>query len=203
MKGFDSVAKIYDRLSRLVFGDAMKLAQTHFLRQLPDSGRVLIIGGGTGWILEEVLALRTNLSVDYIDASSDMISLTRRRLNNENNVRLIVGTESSIPYSNYDVIITNFFLDVFQPERLSMVMEKLSVCLNPNGIWICTEFQNTDKRYHSFLLKLMHWFFRAFTGLEARKLQDFSAEFNRLEYKEISKEEFYNGFIFSAIYSSI
>ncbi|MEP5106138.1 MAG: methyltransferase type 12, partial [Ekhidna sp.] len=49
---FDFVAPIYDRLSKLVFGKSLIKAQAYHLKVIGDKDRVLILGGGTGKLLE-------------------------------------------------------------------------------------------------------------------------------------------------------
>ena len=51
---FNTVARPYDFISRLVFGDSLVEAQTSLLHYIPSNSQILIVGGGTGWILEEI-----------------------------------------------------------------------------------------------------------------------------------------------------
>jgi len=197
---FDSIAKWYDRLVNLVFGQAIKNAQTHFLKELPIDGRLLIMGGGTGWILEEIASIRPNLKVEYIEASLKMLSLAKEASIDELQVKFTYGTEKDIASTEYDVIITNFFLDVFEPNELSLVMHHLKGCLSKNGIWLCSDFQKTNKFRHKILLKAMHVFFGLISKLEAKKLMDFDAEFQQLGLHVEQHRLFYKGMIFSSVY---
>ena len=65
--GFDRVAWFYDGLALLVFGSAQRAAQRAALRGL-TLGRphVLILGGGTGWVLGEVLRRVPAATVLYL-----------------------------------------------------------------------------------------------------------------------------------------
>lgn len=200
--GFDSVAALYDALSYLVFGNALKKAQQTFLESLPTTGKLLIMGGGTGWILQEVVKRRPELQVDYVEASEKMLTLSRPKVADDSMVHFIHGTESSIPDSVYDCIITNFFLDVFSENSLNQVMSLLRKRLCPGGIWICTDFRTTRRMDHRFLIWLMHRFFKWSVSLEAKRLLDFRPFF--AERGMVLNEEvlFKNGLIFSACYSS-
>ncbi len=200
---FDQIAPWYDKLARLVFGDQIQSAQTHFLEQLPAKGKLLIIGGGSGWILEEVIRLRPALQIDYVEASVKMLAQCKARVGDIENVSLIHGTEGEIPKQQYDVIITNFFLDMFQPEKLKDIMHILSAHLRPGGLWFCADFQKTEKWRHQLLIGLMHFFFGVVSRLESRKLLDFHSYFIVLKFELISEEKFHNGMIFSRVYQSI
>ena len=197
---FDGIAKWYDRLAKLIFGDAIVKSQLHFLNELPEEGKLLIIGGGSGWILKEVESHRPRLKIDYLEPSAKMMERSKARDVNYTNVEFIIGTEADIPETIYDGIITNFFLDVFDEERLKEIMHHLKAKLSKDGIWLCTDFQETGKLYQRFLLKLMHLFFGLISNLDANVLFDFEIEFNKLSLYCLKKQTFYNGMIFSAVY---
>ncbi|MCE7996541.1 MAG: class I SAM-dependent methyltransferase [Roseivirga sp.] len=199
--GFDAVAPLYDTLSYVVFGNALKRAQLAFLEHLPTTGRALVIGGGTGWILKEVVKRRPGLQVDYVEASEKMLALSRRKVASDNHqVNFIHGTEKSVPSSDYDCIITNFFLDVFSENSLKRVMSLLREKLGSGGMWICTDFRSAGKRNHQFLIWLMHRFFGLFASLEANRLLDFRPFFDKEGMILKEESEFRNGLIFSALY---
>jgi tRNA (cmo5U34)-methyltransferase len=50
-RGFDRLAPFYDSLARLIIGKGIKQSQLHFLNHLRDKTKLLVLGGGTGWIL--------------------------------------------------------------------------------------------------------------------------------------------------------
>lgn len=197
---FDVIAGVYDTLSAIVFGNSLKKAQKTFLEHLPTSGTVLIIGGGTGWILKEVIDRRPNLKIDYVESSQKMLSLSRKSISDQSHVRFIHGNEGDIPGNDYDCIITNFFLDVFSPGSLTRVMSVLHKRLSPNAVWLCTDFRTTNRASHRFLIWLMHRFFRIFTALKAKSLLDFRPYFSKMGMVLQEEEEFRNGLIFSAVY---
>lgn len=200
--GFDGVAPLYDALSYIVFANTLRKAQQTFLESLPTTGRLLIIGGGTGWILQEVVKRRPQLQIDYVEASEKMLVLSMAKVSKDSTVSFIHGTESSIPESVYDCIITNFFLDVFNEKSLNQVMSLLGKKICAGGIWICTDFRTTRRMDHRFLIWLMHRFFRWFTSLEAKRLLDFRPFFTETGMVLNEEVEFRNGLIFSARYSS-
>lgn len=198
--GFDSVAYIYEALAYVVFGNSLRKAQRTFLHRLPVKGHILIIGGGAGWILKEVLERCPDLKVDYVEASEKMISLARYKVPDRNNVKFIHGTEESIPMQQYDCIITNFFLDVFSEKNLSVVMRLLLEKLKTDGIWLCTDFRATNRAGHKLLIWLMHRFFRLYASLESKVLLDFRPYFARVHMELQEETEYRNGLIFSAVY---
>lgn len=197
---FDGIAKWYDGLAKLVFGSEILVAQCHFLEELPEQGSILIIGGGSGLILEELFRVRPRIKIDYVEASSKMLALAENRIPQSANIQFIHGTEADIPTNNYDGIITNFFLDVFKEDRLVEILQRLEIKLKKDGVWLCTDFQKTGKFIQDLLLKIMHVFFRLVSNLESNTLLDFEPEFHKLNCRSIKDRSFYFGMIKAAVY---
>ena len=197
---FNLIAPVYDVLAKFVFGNRLKRAQCHFLHLIPQDSDVLILGGGTGRILDEIFKSGFRGSVTYVEASAKMIKMTKKRLQPSWNVALICGDEGTIPNEFYDVIITNFFLDVFRLDKLKNVMATLSDRLSPRGLWFCTDFRNTNRLKHKLIIWSMLRFFRLTTQLEASQLLDFAIYFKALPLHRIEHSTFSNGLIFSSVH---
>lgn len=201
MNNFDFVAPIYDRLARIVFGNQLRDIQTRWLDLIPNDANVLIMGGGTGWILDEVVKRKPQARIDYIEASAKMIELSAKRPIDMSCVNLIHGNESHIPDNqSYDVIITNFFLDVFEEARLNSILKKLNSTLSPNGILICSDFRNTKKIQHRLLLWSMHRFFNLASRMESKSLNDIPKHMLQSGFKQKEQATSYNGLLFSSVY---
>ena len=72
--GYDNVSFFYDRLSSLIFGDKLQFPQRYFIEAIPANARVLIVGGGSGWILEAICSHHSKgLAITYIDSSPKMV----------------------------------------------------------------------------------------------------------------------------------
>jgi len=168
---FNSVAPIYDRLAKLIFGQTLVNAQLAFTDHIKPHGRVLILGGGTGWFLEALLKKWPKLEVDYVEASEAMIKLSEKRDLPAGRLHFIHGTHEDIPGAKYDLIITHFFLDVFDADSLQATTKHLGNLLAIDGLWLCADFQKTGKWHHRLLLWLMHRFFRITSGLQAPHIQ--------------------------------
>ncbi len=48
---YNNSAWFYDSLAGLVYGKALVKAQVYLLQYIPADSNILIVGGGTGWIL--------------------------------------------------------------------------------------------------------------------------------------------------------
>ena len=73
--GFDKIAPFYDFLSWFFFANSIKKSQNDLLALLPKFKNVLIIGGGTGGFLLDLIALSPNATYHNIDISSNKITV--------------------------------------------------------------------------------------------------------------------------------
>jgi ubiquinone/menaquinone biosynthesis C-methylase UbiE len=201
---FNKIAAIYDLLAKIIFGRAMLLSQIHFFNQVPKNGNVLIIGGGSGWIGSELLKIAPEVTITYIEASENMLSKAKEKLKNFSmNVHFIHGTELSIPGDErYDVVITNFFLDLFPDSKLNDVVLRIRSHLKKKNMWIVTEFVNEKIWWQQMLLWVMYRFFSVMCKIEARKLPSWKHTLQRVGFVKINEHMFYHGFISSSLYVS-
>lgn len=207
--GFDRVAPFYDLLARLVFRDAQQQAQKVLLPFVEENSRMLLIGGGSGRLLEQVLETGKNLQIVYLDASPKMISLAKKRTlhpieKNNSIVEFRVGTEQAIqPDEKFDVVFTPFLLDLFPAPRLSELMIRLQAALKEEGQWFFADFwpvQHPTPLWQKLLLKTMYIFFGAVSGVKATRLPDFKHHFRQLNMQETFSATFYKGMIQAKVF---
>jgi tRNA (cmo5U34)-methyltransferase len=194
--GFDKLAPWYDWLARLVIGKGIHQSQIHFLSHLATRSKLLILGGGTGWILPSIFEVNPTLKIDYIDISPNMIAMAKERGKNSN-VRFIIGTESNIPDVEYDSVITNFYFDLFETEELRQVIARIKKSVQPGACWIATDFIREQAWHHS-ALRFMYYFFRLTTGLKTQKLPLWEQELCNVGTIQFERK-FGHGFIKSII----
>jgi ubiquinone/menaquinone biosynthesis C-methylase UbiE len=193
---YDFIARFYDQLARLVFGDQIFSSQTHFLTSVPDDSNVLILGGGTGLIARELLKIRPRCRITFVDASAKMISIAKaNNFSSRVNIVFVHGTENDIPAVYYEVVITNFFLDLFSPKELEVVLQKIKARLTLNAIWLVTDFQKPKTLRQKFVLAFMYRFFALVTRLKNQELPLLFKQIKKIGFNEIETTEFASGFI--------
>ncbi len=197
--GFDSIAKYYDWLARLVFGPAILNAQTLFLNKIPPSSKVLVLGGGTGWWLKNLPFKGNECKILYIEPSAEMIKLARKS-NEDSGIIFVQGTEQSLGSDDeFDVVITFFFLDLFQEKKLQEVVAKVRGLMKPNALWLVADFVRY-RWWHSVMLTIMYAFFWLTTGLRNQRLSNWEKSLMENKLEKIEMEVFYKSFIMSAVY---
>jgi len=192
---FDLVAPFYDRLSSLVFGESITESQHFLMQQCKKGTDVLVLGGGTGKLLQWV---PQDCSVLYLEKSRQMIDCAKGE---SRGLDIHFVNQDFFTWKNekeYDFIICPFFLDCFHIANLKMAIEKCRSLLKANGKLLVAEFdKSTTNRVLSFL---MHLFFRAFSNLESRNLLDIH-QFTLHSGFILEKEEFFHRrSIFSRVY---
>lgn len=201
---YNSIAPFYDLLSKAVFGDAIINAQKFFLAEIPAKSTVLIVGGGTGWILEEIAKVHSEgLLIVYVEPSEKMISMSGKRNKGFNKVIFINETvQEAELYNHFDIVITSFLFDNFSSNTLHQVFQKINRHLVSGALWLFADFQQLKKRvlWQTLLLKVMYLFFKLVCGIEANKLPDTAALFYQYNYKSVSSKTFFRNFIFSCVY---
>ncbi|RSK48243.1 class I SAM-dependent methyltransferase [Hymenobacter rigui] len=206
--GFDSVAAFYDALARLVYGPALRRAQQAALDAgLPTgSVQILIIGGGTGWVLGEVLRRSPTARIVYLEASPRMLALSQAWLHQHlpqhlAQVEFRLGTEATLlPHERFKVVLTFFFLDLFEPVRLRAIVKHLRMALVPGGVWLLADFAEPRRWWHRALLWLMYRFFGLSTGISARQRPPIEAELRRTELAPTPAGIFFGGMVEASVW---
>lgn len=208
LTGFDRVAWCYDALTRLVFGKALQKAQRAALAGLPPGApHVLILGGGTGWVLTEVLRRRPNATVLYLEASPKMLGRAQTRLARQlpqaaSQVEFRHGTQAALgPAERFDVLVTFFVLDCIATTEMDTALAQLRAAQRPEAPWLLADFRPASRGWRRLLLRAMYRFFRLTTGLRADALVDFRRALGGLGLRPVSSSTFFAGAVEAVIFN--
>lgn len=208
---FDRIAPVYDALTRLVFGRQLQRAQTELLGSvaLPDRGAsILIVGGGTGFLLLEVLRKFPRCRVLHLEASGEMNRRATRRLLRKytsgtvpETVDFRTGNETTLGADEqFDLILLPFVLDLFTETSLKThFLPRLQVATAPGGQWLVTDFVNSSGGHHRALLWVMFRFFRLTAGIEALHLPDWQRLLTESKLKEQARTVQLNKLVMSVL----
>jgi len=199
---YDNSAWFYDRLSRMIYGKNLIRSQVYLLTHILEGSNILIVGGGTGWILEEITKLYpSGLNITYVEISAKMMALSRKRDTDGNKIIYINEAVENMSFqTNYDVVITPFLFDNFTEQTQQKVFTHIHSYLKPGGLWLNADFQLTGKWWQTFLLRSMLLFFRLICGIESKQLPDTKKIFERHVYTIIAQKSFFGEFIISTVY---
>lgn len=208
---YDRVAGFYDSLSALVYGNSIKNSQICLLDLIKAGDRVLIAGGGTGWILEEISKIHSSgLDITYVEISEKMIGQARTKSGGQNQLRFVnlpieefAASHNKSHQSDYTVVITAFLFDNFRKEKAEDVFLKLHNLLTPDGLWLFTDFsyeKRKDGIWKGFLLAMMYALFKTICNVEASELPAMEKHFEKHHYLSIRTGSYFSGFIRTTAY---
>ncbi|MEZ4947108.1 MAG: methyltransferase domain-containing protein [Cyclobacteriaceae bacterium] len=196
---FDKIAPFYDKLAGFAFGNSLMSAQEYNLDTIAEGADVLVIGGGTGKFLTQLLVKNKSCRIWFVEASEKMIELAKKNLNFTNRVIYMHGTHENGPDRNFDIVITHFFVDMFTDLELHNVMQIIHGHLKSQGRWLVADFVN-HKYWHRIFLKVMYIFFNCLGALDIRSLSNWDRIIQSGYFKKIDASSFYGGFINSVSY---
>lgn len=207
---FDRIAGAYDLLAYFVFGNSLKTSQTTFISEIPAGSSVLVVGGGSGYYLAELLKSGRHKKIVYVESSAKMIKLCRKKIKNYPSapgVNFIHGDIFEQDFSEkFDVVVTHYFLDLLQENYAREIMIRLKNILKNDGCWICTDFkikkQSVHRRWQLMLMDVMYLFFKITAGVQNKTLPDLPLIFRELGLKKQNHKEFYGAMIEAAVYKN-
>jgi len=199
---FNAAALYYDKLSRLVYGSALMDAQMYLLQHIRDGDKILIVGGGTGAILEKITErFSSGLAITYVEIAEKMMALSQQRNVGNNVVTFINKGIEDVPVDNsYDVVITPFLFDNFTEETFRHMFAHIDGFLRPNGLCLSASFQQTDKWWQRLLLQSMFTFFRLVCNIEGSQLPKITEQFAAHKYALVDERTFFRKFVLASVY---
>jgi len=198
MASFDYIARYYDFLSELVFGQNLNRAKKCFFHKYPPNSEILLMGGGTGAVLNELLQMLPEATIDYIEPSAVMIKVAKKRLKKEltERINFIYGDHLAIPAGRkYDIVTSFFVLDCLKQKDASNFGKRITDHLKETGIWLFADFYGDKNIFHRGLIWCMYRFFNITTRIQATVLPDFEALFRELNFQCKEEQHFLSGLI--------
>jgi len=202
---FDRIAPLYDILSYLVFGRSLQRAQTVFLADIPTGATILLVGGGSGWLLEQIIRTCQPRRVLYLELSAQMVARASQRMIKKGLLGTVEFQTGSIlelqSPESFDVILTPFLLDLFTPDTLqNKVIPRLLANLNATGLWLATDFIPTDVGWQKALLWTMIRFFRLTANIEMQQLADWPLALTKAGLIRTKQAEAVGGMVSTGIW---
>jgi len=206
LNAFDKVSAVYDNLASLVYGQSIRNAQLLYLQEVKHSKCILIIGGGTGWIIEELIAINADATIWYVEASGKMLAMTqaREKVANRADIKFVHGTEKSLPdFPVFDAVIANFYFDLFSNSVLEDVIESLCRSMFPGAVLLVSDFNPPIHWWQRLLMSAMYRFFRIVSCLTTDRLPQWQEALKKNNFLLLKTETFYRGFIRSSVYNFV
>ena len=159
---------------------------------------MLILGGGNGIILNELMEKVKGVKVDFVEPSEKFIAIAEKKLKPEfrGRIHFIHGDHRAIPANKtYDCFSTFFVVDCFTEEEAFSFCSNAASHLPSGGMWLFADFISTPNIFHRALIWFMYRFFRVVSGISGNHLPDYYFIFQTLSFKEEASRKFYGGMI--------
>jgi ubiquinone/menaquinone biosynthesis C-methylase UbiE len=189
MPNYNHIAWIYDWLAKIVYGRKQELAMQAFLSIIPDTAKILVVGGGTGKIIDYLRNLNKQLEIDFVEPSTNMMSQAKKRKLSHLQINFCQQSILDFKTVDYDVILTNFFFDQFTHDQAQIILQHLKPKLRSNGILIFSDFINTNHIWDKLVTRLMFYFFQLTANIKTNNFPPYNYLFSALGfYKGSSKK---------------
>lgn len=178
---FDQLAPHYDWLEAVLAGRRLQSARLTWSAELVGRKNILIAGVGHGPTLPVLAAALPGAKFTCVDASAAMLVRAERRVREASMAERFEFIHTALPAwtppaGAFDAVITDFFLDCFSPSELAAVVARLAQAAAPDAVWLVTDFAIPPSGVARWRARavhgLMYAFFRATTGLSARRLTE-------------------------------
>ncbi len=189
----------------MVFFGAQTRVQADQLSVLPVAGNLLIVGGGSGWILEEIARrVSSPLDIQYVESSAEMLARARKRDPGVHRVLFIhLPIADFEGVFSYDAVITPFLFDNFSEEEAMEVFNHIHHQLLPGGYWLFSDFSADHARaswWQRAMLVAMYDFFRVVADVRANGLVEMHTRFLAAGYRVEQDKGYYGRFIRGTVY---
>ncbi len=131
------------------------------LDHLKPGSKLLIAGAGHG--TEAVEAARRGIDVTTVDISKTMISFMQRKIDRANIQRPIEIINDNILNverpGQYDMVIANYFLNVFRPDMMLQILTHLLTFIRPGGSMVIGDFNHPSDGGPAFkVFQTIYWY---------------------------------------------
>lgn len=207
------IAGYYETLEHLSFGSHLERSRFAFLSEVRAARRAIVCGGGDGRFLARLLQANPLVQVDFVDLSERMIQLARKRVASlgsafQGRVRFYQGDIATFEPSprDYDLIVTNFFLDCFTETELAEVVSRLASWGAPEARWIISDFREAKglagRIWTGAIICGLYAAFRITTGLRVSSLPNYVAALHGQGLQLCWEEKTLGGLLYSSLWQA-
>lgn len=209
-KSYDRLSWLYDGVAQRYSGGQIQALKTFQIGELQRGDRVLYAGVGGGE--DAVLAAKHNVVLTVLDASPLMLEQAALKFQ-------AAGVEESIEAicsdvlkherpAYYDVIVANFFLNIFSESKMQVVLAHLATMLKPGGKILIGDFSYPDGWLATRALQRTYYYLSMFTfwlfgGTPLHPIYDYPQFFAAVDLRTLSVKHFRVNVLFPASFATI
>jgi len=163
-KAYDRLSALYDALSHLYSGGKIRALKAAQSAEMRPGDKILYAGVGTG---EEAASVaRSDVKVTILDISPLMLERAARRFQAagiQNIEAICCDVRDHGRNAYYDIVVSNFFLNVFSESTMKEVMGHLARMAKPGGKVLIGDFSFPQGRWPQRAAQRMYYFVSMFS----------------------------------------
>ena len=154
---YNGIAWIYESLGQLYSGGQIYAAKISQLAQICPGGAVLYAGVGPGE--DAVQAGKLGANVTCIDVAPKMLQKVESRFRSAGiPARMICGNVLDHNLTgHYDVVVANFFLNVFSEHEMTAILAHLASLVKPGGKLLIADFSAPSGNHLARTSQALYW----------------------------------------------
>lgn len=207
---YDRLAWLYDTVAHLYSGGQIHALKTAQVNELRPRERVLYAGVGSGE--DAVIAAARPIELTILDASPRMIEQASQSIAATGGIGSVEILCSDVLQHDrqeyYDVIVANFFLNIFSEDDMIAVLRHLAKMLKPGGRLMIGDFshprgglfERTTQRFYYLLSMTSFWLLG---GTTLHPIYDYQRFIGEAELRSVSVRRFRIGAVFPASFETI
>lgn len=191
------VGRIYDMLSYAYGGKSIHSCKTAMLDHLQPGDKVLFAGVGHG--MDAIHAARRGADVTVVDMSQTMLQSFQRNLakvETTGSIRQIHRDFFKVSeYAQYDMVVANFFLNVFDRQTMFLALRHLIDLGKPGAHIVIGDFAPAADHLLARFVKALYWypailFFCLLTQNALHRIYPYPDALRLLGLKVVDKKHF-------------
>lgn len=159
------IGPIYDFLSTIYSGRQIHKAKTAMNADLKEDQKVLFAGVGHG--RDAIDAAEKGAQVTVVDLSATMLKNLGKNLKGKNFKHEIRLVHSDIlqfdETAEYDMVVANFFLNVFPEDFMVTIMQHLGTLVKSDGYFVVGDFHYPKGNIFTKAFQNLYWYIAVFT----------------------------------------
>lgn len=154
----------YDALSKLYSGNAIHQCKIAMLRSDTINSETSILVAGAGQGQDAIHAAELGAKVTVVDISPTMLARFNKRLAahpnaSKLNIEQVQGDILKFEqFSQYDRVVVNFFLNVFERNKMTILLRHLVKLCRPGGECIIGDFCPSQGSLFNQSIQNIYWY---------------------------------------------
>ncbi|MBZ0209690.1 MAG: class I SAM-dependent methyltransferase [Hyphomicrobium sp.] len=209
-KSYDRLARFYDAVSHFYSGGQIHALKASQIDELQPGSRILYAGVGGGE--DALLAAERGVMLTILDASPLMLERAARKFRAArvyDHIEIICSDvlEHERPVY-YDVVVANFFLNIFSEPTMKVVLAHLVTMIKPGGKLLIGDFSYPRGRSTTRAIQCMYYYLSMFTfwllgGTPLHPIYDYPQFFGDVDLRTQSVKRFKVSALFPVSFAAI